>query len=154
MKKKILGISIIMALFLLFVFYGDILTGCRKKDLPPQPPEAVIQPIQPQPPQAPQVPQAQIKEKIIFDVSYGKVEFTHKRHAETFKISCLKCHHTWEKDEHTGKLCGHCHQKKAAETISSKEAYHKSCKACHDELKKSGKPTGPTGCAQCHVKKK
>ena len=95
------------------------------------------------------------KDEITFSPSYGKVKFTHKKHAETLKIDCLKCHHTWKKGETTGKLCNECHKAKAEEkTLSAKDAYHKDCKGCHDDAKKAKKPAGPTGCTQCHVKDK
>ena len=95
------------------------------------------------------------KDEITFDVSYGKVKFTHKKHAETLKIDCLKCHHTWKAGEKTGKLCKDCHKAKAeGKTLSLKDAFHKDCKGCHDEAKKASKPAGPTGCTQCHVKAK
>lgn len=103
---------------------------------------------------------AQIKkDTLTFDVPYGKVTFTHKKHAETYKIDCLKCHHDWKKGETSGKLCKDCHKatkeaSKAGKDITAKDAYHKSCKACHDDLKKANKPTGPSGCNQCHVKAK
>jgi predicted sulfurtransferase len=90
------------------------------------------------------------KDKIIFDVPYGKVTFNHSVH----KIECLKCHHDWKTSQTTGKLCKDCHKTKTeGKTISAKEAFHKTCKGCHDELKKAGKSTGPTGCTQCHKKK-
>ena len=95
------------------------------------------------------------KDEITFDVSYGKVKFTHKKHAETLKIDCLKCHHTWKKGETSGKMCKDCHKAKAeGKALSAKDAYHKDCKGCHDEAKKASKPAGPTGCTQCHVKAK
>jgi len=95
------------------------------------------------------------KDEITFAAPYGKVKFTHKKHAETLKIDCLKCHHTWKKGETSGKLCGECHKAKAeGKALSAKDAYHKDCKGCHDEAKKANKPAGPTGCTQCHVKDK
>lgn len=95
------------------------------------------------------------KDVVTYEVPYGKVTFTHKKHAETLKIDCLKCHHTWKKGETTGQLCKDCHKAKAeGKTSSAKDAYHKSCKGCHDDLKKANKPTGPAGCTQCHVKAK
>ncbi len=95
------------------------------------------------------------KDEIVFDASMGKVTFPHKKHSETLKIDCVKCHHTWKPGETSGKKCEECH-KKAAEgkTPSMKDAAHKTCKGCHDELKKANKPAGPTGCTQCHVKAK
>jgi len=95
------------------------------------------------------------KDEITFGASYGKVKFTHKKHAETLKIDCLKCHHTWKKGETTGKMCMECHKAKTeGKTLSAKDAFHKDCKGCHDEAKKANKPAGPTGCTQCHVKDK
>lgn len=93
------------------------------------------------------------KDEVVFDVPYGKVTFAHKKHAETLKIDCLKCHHTWKKGETTGKLCKDCHKAKAeGKALSAKDAFHKDCKGCHDEAKKAKKPAGPTVCNQCHVK--
>lgn len=144
MKQKIIGIISILALVLVFYFYGDVLTGCKKKEQSPQPP-SVSQPQEPQKPQEPQLPPPTIKETIIFSVLYGKVEFTHKKHAEVLKIICSKCHHNWEKGEVSGDLCKKCHTKQSE--ITSKDAFHKNCKGCHTQEKK-----GPAGCKQCHVK--
>jgi len=95
------------------------------------------------------------KDVITFNASFGKVTFNHKAHAETLKIDCVKCHHTWKKGDTTGKLCDDCHKAKAeGKTLSAKEAFHTDCKGCHEEAKKAGKPAGPTGCTQCHVKAK
>ena len=95
------------------------------------------------------------KDVVEFNPSYGKVTFTHKKHAETLKIDCMKCHHTWKKGETSGKLCLECHKAKAeGKALAAKDAFHKDCKGCHDEAKKANKPAGPTGCTQCHVKTK
>ena len=101
------------------------------------------------------------KDVIVLDEggNQGKVTFTHKKHAETLKIDCVKCHHTWKKGETSGKLCKDCHkatkeESKAGKDKTAKDAYHKDCKGCHDEAKKAGKPAGPTGCTACHVKAK
>jgi hypothetical protein len=95
------------------------------------------------------------KDEITFDASMGKVKFLHKKHAETLKIDCTKCHHTWKKGETSGKLCLECRKAKAeGKALSAKDAFHKDCKGCHDDAKKANKPTGPTGCTQCHVKDK
>ncbi len=95
------------------------------------------------------------KDVVTFAASMGKVTFPHKKHAETLKIDCMKCHHTWKKGETTGKLCLECHKAKAeGKALTAKDAFHKDCKGCHDEAKKANKPTGPTGCTQCHVKDK
>jgi hypothetical protein len=95
------------------------------------------------------------KDVVEYNPSYGKVTFTHKKHSETLKIDCIKCHHTWKQGETTGKLCKECHKAKTeGKTLSAKDAYHKDCKGCHEEAKKANKPAGPTGCTQCHVKAK
>jgi len=93
------------------------------------------------------------KDQVVFNPSYGKVSFTHKKHADTLKIDCIKCHHTWKKGETSGKMCKECHKEKAeGKTLSSKDAFHKDCQGCHNDAKKSKKPAGPTVCTQCHVK--
>ena len=94
------------------------------------------------------------KDEIVFDASMGKVTFAHKKHSETLKIDCLKCHHTWKQGETSGKKCLECHKAgPEGKGLSAKEVFHKTCKGCHDEAKKANKPAGPTGCTQCHVKK-
>ncbi len=95
------------------------------------------------------------KDEIVFEAMNGKVTFNHKKHSETLKIDCLKCHHTWKAGETSGKKCLDCHKASAeGKTSSAKDAFHKTCKGCHDELKKANKPAGPTMCTQCHVKAK
>ncbi len=92
------------------------------------------------------------KDVITLTASNGNVTFPHKKHIDQ-KIDCLKCHHTWKKGETSGKLCVDCHKAKAeGKTPSMKDAAHKDCKGCHEELKKANKPAGPTGCTQCHKK--
>ena len=98
------------------------------------------------------------KDVITFECSYGDVTFTHKKHNVEYKIDCYdsKCHHTWDKDKNqkSGDLCRDCHKEKAeGNTPSKKDAFHKSCKGCHEDRKKEGKPTGPTACKECHKKK-
>jgi len=95
------------------------------------------------------------KDEIVFDASMGKVTFAHKKHSETLKIDCLKCHHTWKQGETSGKKCMECHKAGAeGKVLTAKDAFHNTCKGCHDEAKKANKPAGPTGCTQCHVKAK
>lgn len=95
------------------------------------------------------------KDEIVFDAPNGKVTLSHKKHQETLKIDCLKCHHTWRQGEAAGKLCGECHKvQKEGNVPSAKDSFHKNCRGCHDEEKKANKPTGPIGCTQCHVKAK
>ena len=95
------------------------------------------------------------KDEIVFDVPNGRVTFNHKKHSETLKIDCLKCHHTWKQGETSGKKCMDCHKASVeGKALSVKDAFHNTCKGCHDEAKKANKPAGPTMCTQCHVKAK
>jgi len=95
------------------------------------------------------------KDEITLNASFGKVKFTHKKHAETLKIDCMKCHHTWKKGETSGKLCGECHKAKAeGKALSAKDAFHKDCQGCHKEAEAAKKSAGPTKCTGCHVKDK
>jgi hypothetical protein len=95
------------------------------------------------------------KDEIIFEAPNGKVTFNHKKHQETLKIDCLKCHHTWKLSETSGRLCRDCHKPGGeAKGLLAKDAFHKNCRGCHDEAKKTNKPAGPTMCTHCHVKSK
>jgi hypothetical protein len=80
---------------------------------------------------------------------YKGVQFPHKKHADTLK-NCKKCHHTWKEGEKV-KKCVECHTKDSK--VIAKKAFHNSCRNCHRDLKKAGKPTGPTLCTKCHAKK-
>ncbi|MCJ7501238.1 cytochrome c family protein [bacterium] len=71
------------------------------------------------------------------------VSFDHAKHSET--IDCFKCHHASKAKEDI-KSCFDCHGADAAAPIV-KDAFHKSCTACHKSEKK-----GPTKCGECHVK--
>jgi hypothetical protein len=97
------------------------------------------------------------KDSYGMDNTYGQVKFAHKKHAETLKVACEKCHHELKgkKPGEVPKSCKSCH-KAAAEgkTPSAKDAYHKDCQECHkqDKAKKA-----PTTCIKCHntkIKKK
>jgi cytochrome c553 len=101
--------------------------------------------------------QQKAKDNYAMDNTYGQVKFNHKKHAETLKVACEKCHHELKgkKPGEVPKSCGTCH-KAAAEgkTLSAKDAFHKDCQECHkqDKAKKA-----PTTCIKCHdtkVKKK
>jgi hypothetical protein len=85
------------------------------------------------------------------------VEFSHVKHKD---LDCTKCHHMWDgKSEAEIQPCtdSGCHdvfKPNPKERRSIKyfyNAYHDQCyKGCHMDLKKAGKPTGPTGCNGCH----
>jgi hypothetical protein len=87
--------------------------------------------------------------------------FDHKLHEEAFDDGgCAACHHVL--DEEKGKLvyveeeadaCIECHAAQAEEGLPAiREAYHESCTACHRQMIRSEKKTGPTTCGQCHSK--
>ena len=80
--------------------------------------------------------------------NYQGAPFNHKKHAEAAK--CKECHHTTKEGEKVQK-CVDCHTKDSK--VTAKDAFHKNCKDCHRDLKKAGKPTGPTICTKCHAKK-
>jgi hypothetical protein len=94
------------------------------------------------------------KDEITLKASFGDVKFNHKKHSETMKIDCTKCHHTWKKGETSGKVCLDCHKAKAeGKTIAAKDAFHKDCQDCHKKEEAAKKPA-PTKCVGCHVKEK
>jgi len=93
--------------------------------------------------------QQKAKDEYVLKVAYGDVKFTHKKHAETLKIECVKCHHEMKgkKPGEAVQGCKICHKAKAeGKAISAKDAYHKDCKVCHEEAKKANKPAFPTNC--------
>ena len=99
------------------------------------------------------------------------VVFTHKKHAQDYGIACTDCHHVYKDGKNTWQegdaveRCDSCHSKDKPSPEERKamseaekmaafhyEAIHENCKACHKDLKKAGKPTGPISCTKCHVK--
>ncbi|AJE04210.1 cytochrome c7 [Geobacter pickeringii] len=67
---------------------------------------------------------------IVLKAKNGNVSFPHKKHQEVLK-DCKKCH-----EKGPGKIEGF-----------GKDVAHKTCKGCHEEMKK-----GPTKCGECHKK--
>jgi len=87
-------------------------------------------------------------ETVTLKASFGNVTFPHKKHVETQKIDCTKCHHTWKAGETSGKPCVDCHKAKAeGKAPAAKDAFHKVCQDCHKTKK-----AGPTKCTECHKK--
>ncbi|MEE4354970.1 MAG: cytochrome c3 family protein [Desulfococcaceae bacterium] len=101
----------------------------------------------------------------------GIVQFTHKKHAEDYKLTCGDCHHDDSGapladlkmgDEVIG--CAECHSKvgKPEKDASAeekrefhKEALHDNCIDCHkDYNKKNNTKDAPTSCGKCHPKTK
>ncbi len=98
------------------------------------------------------------------------VEFPHGLH---FEISCQECHHNWVGDDAVQSCStSGCHDleeapEKGDEPIMYyKASFHHKCIRCHKEIKAENesmagkfpaddthiKPTGPTGCVECHPK--
>ena len=108
------------------------------------------------------------------------VKFTHKKHAQDYKIGCGECHHDENnkplnnlKEGDDVKSCIECHSKPALikrknlnpQYKKQKREYHANaihgnCKACHKKfnkkkgLKSKDKGAAPTTCKACHPKKK
>lgn len=99
----------------------------------------------------------------------GIVQFTHKKHFETYKISCGDCHH----DDNAEPIedlkpgdpvegCIECHSKpgKAPKGETEKLEYHtnalhQNCIVCHKQYNKENKTkAAPQTCGKCHPKKK
>lgn len=95
------------------------------------------------------------------------VPFTHKKHAEEYKIGCGECHHKYEGGKNVWKegdaveKCAVCHTEPTIQgeakldpeqkKLNLKLAYHSNCQGCHQKLKKD-KPDSkaPTTCTGCH----
>ena len=108
----------------------------------------------------------------------GIVDFTHKKHADDYKIGCAECHHDENgkplenlKAGDDVKTCIECHKiaeyikGKAAKGLSKEKkreyhanALHDNCKGCHKKfnkkngLKSKDKGAAPTTCKACHPK--
>jgi len=160
MRKKILRVSVVVALATLF-----IAAGIYAKAVPD-----VI----------PLADPAYKKHK------KGVVKFEHKKHwddyakeyPEFYKNGCGECHHdkdnkplTELKDGDDVQKCIECHKiaaeapkgKKAKKKLSKKEkikeyhaeALHANCRVCHKKFNKKYKPKkAPTTCTKCHPKVK
>ena len=107
------------------------------------------------------------------------VDFPHSKH---FMSNCTACHHTWEYDtEILSCTTADCHdqvnapqKKKSGDSdkltamLYYKNAFHKRCIGCHQDIKKKNKAeekkprysdkktqiakSGPVSCAGCHPK--
>jgi predicted CXXCH cytochrome family protein len=104
----------------------------------------------------------QIESKAFETHKKGPVEFSHKKHAEDYKIACTECHHVYKDGKNVYKegdpvqKCSACHDpdKSEGKKVKLMLAFHKNCQGCHKDLKKAGKPAGPTTkCNECHAKK-
>ncbi|MCP3943887.1 MAG: cytochrome c3 family protein [Desulfobacteraceae bacterium] len=103
---------------------------------------------------------------------YKLVEFSHKKHATDYKISCGQCHHDKNgkaldlKPGDDVQTCDQCHNKFKKDKKNKKDimvlenAMHKNCIDCHKAFNKTqGDPKGrkgpaPVSCNKCHIKNK
>ncbi len=100
----------------------------------------------------------------------ANVQFTHKKHAEDYKIACADCHHKYEGGKNVWKQgdpvakCESCHNEPTIEgekklppeqqKLNLKLAMHTNCQECHKKLKaQNPQSAAPTTCVQCHPKK-
>ena len=81
-------------------------------------------------------------EKVVLSASMGDVTFEHFSHQDAVE-DCTTCHHAGVE---AGK-CSSCHGVNE-DAPSAKDAFHKSCKGCHQEVGGNA----PTKCKGCHVK--
>jgi hypothetical protein len=103
----------------------------------------------------------------------GPVIFNHKKHSETHRIDCVECHHEYEEGANIWiegdpvQKCQECHDEPTAKDEDKlpedkkarnlKLAFHNSCRACHQQLKKEDPPKYtniPTECEKCHQQQK
>ncbi|MGA1826089.1 MAG: cytochrome c3 family protein [bacterium] len=94
------------------------------------------------------------------------VKLSHKKHSETYKDDCAKCHHELKdvpKADHWAKAAkcsaDGCHSANPhgpeKKCISLKSAMHDNCyKGCHKTDKIAMEKKAPTKCGDCHKKAK
>ncbi|RJR42702.1 MAG: hypothetical protein C4576_15610 [Desulfobacteraceae bacterium] len=89
----------------------------------------------------------------------GPVDFSHRKHAMDYRVSCWDCHHEykdgkniyspWEQTQQ----CSECHDPvKSKDKIPSlQKAFHMNCRDCHLKMAEQKKKTGPyRKCFGCH----
>ncbi len=97
----------------------------------------------------------------------GPVSFTHTAHFSSYRISCIRCHHSLESGaERVDAHCKTCHKKEgfprfeAAEMLTEKErnqyylvALHNQCIGCHIDTRQSQRQSDvPISCTRCHLR--
>jgi hypothetical protein len=107
------------------------------------------------------------KPQVFGSLSRSPVRFTHGDHTALDGVSCLTCHHDFQKGKKMplgtvaanvldpGRLipgdpstqCATCHV--GARDLQKR--FHQLCITCHDAEKKKGRVTGPRTCGECHA---
>ena len=77
--------------------------------------------------------------------SRGDVPFPHLGHQNRLD-DCNACHRLFPQAK------GSIEKLKAQGKLKSKQVMNKHCIKCHKQEKKAGRASGPTTCAQCHVR--
>jgi len=93
----------------------------------------------------------------------GPVLLTHKRHVDTYNVTCTDCHHDYKDGKNMWnegmpvKKCSACHDplKKQGKVMKLNSSYHRNCKSCHKEICKTDKSKHAPykKCTKCHQKK-
>ena len=93
----------------------------------------------------------------------GAVYFSHLAHYDDYEVACEDCHHEYERGENVWtegdpvKKCGSCHDpsKSQGNVRKLSIAFHKNCKACHENLfKEDITEDAPfKSCYDCHERK-
>jgi len=102
---------------------------------------------------------------------FGDAKFTHKKHAQDYKICCADCHHVyrdgknvWTEGQEVQK-CDACHTfvktGKALMDATAEEkklslhnALHQNCRGCHARVnKENNNQAAPVKCMGCHPQK-
>lgn len=93
----------------------------------------------------------------------GSVYFSHLVHYDDYGVACEDCHHEYEGGENVWtegdpvKKCGSCHDpsKSKGHVKKLSIAFHKNCKACHENLFKEDitKDAPFKNCYDCHERK-
>ncbi len=93
----------------------------------------------------------------------GSVYFSHLAHYDDYDVACEDCHHEYEGRENVWtegdpvKKCGSCHDpsKSKGNVKKLSIAFHKNCKACHENLYKEDitEDAPFKSCYDCHERK-
>ena len=75
----------------------------------------------------------------------GEIDFPHHLHQDAIG-DCNACHSVFPQKP------GIIKKLKLQKELKSKQVLNKTCLKCHRERKNAGEKTGPTKCAQCHIK--
>jgi cytochrome c553 len=116
----------------------------------------------------------------VIDISSPKVwpnptkknlPFSHKKHSEEYKVTCVDCHHDYKDGKNIWKegdpvqKCEACHTDATIKDVNKLPpeqqklnlnlAFHNNCRGCHQKIKKENKDSLiPVACTGCHAAEK